>query len=191
MDWVSALTLFDDDRMRVGIIVVFLVAYAILVAVPFVPGVEIGLSLMMMEGPWSAPLIYFSTGAGLSMAFAAGEWISYTRLHRIFEDLRLKQACRLLKAVEPLSHAERLDALHSNSPAWLRPLATRYRYILLAVLINLPGNAVIGGGGGILSASGLSRLFQPTHTIVTIFIAVAPVPVAVWVFRIDLGNFLD
>ncbi len=190
MGWVTGLELLEDDRLRIGMLVAFLVAYALLIAVPFVPGVEIGLSLMMMEGPWIAPLIYSSTVAGLVLAYAGGEWVPYARLHRIFEDLRLMKACRLLETVEPLSRTARLDALRARSPAWLRPLATRYRYVLLAILVNLPGNVVLGGGGGILFTAGLSRLFLPVQTIMTLLLAVAPVPLAVWLFDIDLGAFL-
>lgn len=191
MGWVTGLALFEDDRLRIGMLVVFLLAYALLIAGPFVPGVEIGLSLMVMEGPWIAPLIYGSTVAGLSLAYAVGEWVPDARLHRVFEDLRLKKACRLLEAVQPLSRTERLQALRARAPGWLRPLATRYRYVLLGLLVNMPGNAVLGGGGGILFAAGLSRLFLPVQIVVTILVAVAPVPLAVWVFDIDLGAFLD
>ena len=191
MGWVTGLALFEDDRLRIGMLVAFLLAYSLLIAVPFVPGVEIGLTLMVMEGPWIAPLVYGSTVVGLSLAYAVGEWVPYSRLHRVFEDLRLKNACRLLEAVEPLSRTERLQALRARAPRWLRPLATRYRYILLGLLVNLPGNAVLGGGGGILFTAGPSRLFLPVQTVVTILVAVAPVPLAVWLFDIDLGAFLD
>lgn len=191
MDWVTGLSLFEDDRLRIGTLVAFLLVYALLISVPFVPGVEIGLSLMVMEGPRIAPLIYISTVAGLSLAYAVGEWIPYPRLHRILEDLRLMKACRLLEAVEPLSHIERLEALRSQAPTCLRPVVTRYRYVLLAIFVNLPGNAVLGGGGGLLFTAGLSRLFLPAQTVLTILLAVAPVPLAVCLFDIDLGTFLD
>ncbi|MDV7202452.1 hypothetical protein RYZ18_14060 [Roseovarius sp. 10] len=186
MGWVTGLALFEDDRLRIGMLVAFLLAYALLIAVPFVPGVEIGLSLMVMEGPWIAPLIYMSTVAGLAIAYGVGEWIPYPRLHRIFEDLRLMKACRLLEAVEPMSRVERLEALRSQAPTWLRPVATRYRYLLLAILVNFPGNAVLGGGGGILFSAGVSHLFPPKPTILTILFAVAPVPLVVFLFHINL-----
>jgi len=189
--WVTGLAPSGGDRLRAGMLVAFLVAYAVLIALPFVPGVEVGLSLMVIEGPWITPFIYIATVAGLSLAFAAGEWVPYARLHRLLGDLRLSRACRLLEAVGPLSRTERLEALRARAPAWLRPVATRYRYALLAILVNMPGNAVLGGGGGILFAAGLSRLFLPLQTGVTILVAVAPVPLAVWLFGIDLGAFLD
>lgn len=191
MGWITGLALFEDDSLRISLLISFLVAYALLISVPFVPGVEIGLSLMVMEGPWIAPLIYVSTVAGLILAYAAGEWVPYRRLHGIFEDLRLMKACRLLETVAPMSRSERLEALRMRAPIWLRPLATRYRYVLLAILVNLPGNAVLGGGGGILFTAGLSRLFLPLQTFLTILISVAPVPLGVWLFDLDLGAFLD
>ena len=189
--WVSGLDLFENQHLRVGLSIVFLVAYAVLISVPFVPGIEIGLSLIVMEGPRIAPLVYITTILGLSLAYAAGEWVPYDRLRRIFADLRLVRACRLLDTVEPLSRTERLETLRTRAPGWLRPLATRYRYVLIGALLNLPGNAIIGGGGGILFTAGLSRLFLPYQMIMTLLIAVAPVPLAVWTFGIDLRGLFD
>lgn len=191
INWVLGLSLFEDDRLRIGLLVVFLLAYALLIAFPFVPGVEIGLSLMMMEGSWIAPQIYISTVAGLVLAYAVGEWMPYARLRRVFEDLRLSKACRLLSETESLTRAERMQVLRTRAPKILHPLASRYRYLLLAILLNLPGNAVVGGGGGIMFTAGLSRLFLPSKTTLTIIIAVAPLPFAVWLFDIDLGAFVD
>jgi len=58
----------------------------------------------------------------------------------------------------------------------------RYRYVNLAALINIPGNSVIGGGGGIAFISGLSGVFRPIPTILTIALATAPVPLTIWLF---------
>lgn len=191
MDWITGLELFADQRLRVRLLVALLIAYAVLISIPFVPGIEIGLSLMMMEGPWIAPLIYISTVAGLCIAYSVGERVPYARLHRIFADLRMNKACQMIEALEPLNRAERLDALRRRTPAWLNPLASRYRYLMIAALVNLPGTSIIGGGGGIMFTAGLSRLFLPPQTVLTILLAVAPVPLAVWIFDIDLGAFLD
>lgn len=191
MRWVMGLELFADDRLRIGMLLAFLLAYALLIAVPFVPGVEIGLTLMALEGPSIAPFIYLATATGLCLAYAAGEWIPYARLHRLFADMHLTGACRLLDTVAPLGRSQRLDALRARAPRWLRPLATRFRYVFLALLVNLPGSSLIGGGGGILFTAGLSRLFLPVQTVVTILCAVAPVPLAVWLFGVDIGKMLD
>jgi len=45
--------------------------------------------------------------------------------------------------------------------------------------VNMPGNSIIGGGGGIMIVAGLSGIFTPLATFVTVVIAVSPVPLAV------------
>lgn len=186
--WAAGLPVFGNGGARTGMLLLFLLAYALLIAVPFVPGVELGLSLMVAEGPRIVPGVYLATVLGLSLAYAAGEWIPYRRLHRLLSDLRLDGAGRLLAAVAPLDRQARLDLLADRAPTWLRPMVVRYRHVLIAALINLPGSAVIGGGGGIMFAAGLSRLFRPLPMLLTVALAVAPVPLAVWAFDLDLAR---
>ena len=164
----------------------FLLVYSALLAVPFVPGVEVGLTLMAMEGPWIAPWVYLATVLGLSIAYIAGEWMPHARLRQILADLNLRRAGAFLERVQPLGRTARLRLLQDRAPKWLRPLVCRFRYVLLAVVINLPGNALIGGGGGLLFMAGFSRLFQPAVVLLTIAAAVAPVPIAVWGFGVDV-----
>jgi hypothetical protein len=157
-----------------------LLAYALLIAIPFVPGVELGLTLMMVEGAVIAPFIWAATLLGLVLAFAAGALLPYPVLRRTLEDLRLRRAAGLVATLEPLDRDERLAALRDRLPRWLSPLVRSQRYVLLAILINLPGNSVLGGGGGILLLAGMSRLFSPLATLATVAIAVAPVPILVY-----------
>ena len=49
----------------------------------------------------------------------------------------------------------------------------------MAIAVNTPGNSIIGGGGGIMILAGLSGLFSPLSTFLTVIIAVSPVPLAV------------
>ena len=58
-------------------------------------------------------------------------------------------------------------------------IAVRYRYLAIALAINMPGNSIIGGGGGIMMIAGLSGIFTPLATFLTVVIAVSPVPLAV------------
>ena len=51
--------------------------------------------------------------------------------------------------------------------------------------INVPGNIALGGGGGLLLFAGLSRLFAPLPLLVTLIVAISPVPVAVWFMGYD------
>ncbi len=184
--WFSARTADIHPSAQVGMLVALLLVYVLLIAVPFVPGIEIGLMLLAVEGAWIAPWLYLATIAGLLLAYGAGEWVPYARLHRILADLHMRRACALLEHVHPLSREERVMLLRDNAPKWLRPFISRYRYLFVAAVINLPGNAVIGGGGGILFLTGLSRLFRPAAVALTLALAVMPVPLAVWVFGIDI-----
>jgi hypothetical protein len=47
----------SDGRLRFWFLAGLLLAYSVLIAAPFVPGIELGLTLMAMEGPWIAPWI--------------------------------------------------------------------------------------------------------------------------------------
>ena len=76
----------------------------------------------------------------------------------------------------------RLKRLQAALPdKWAGPLL-RFRYVALALLINLPGNGLLGGGGGICLMTGLSRMFRRGATLLTIALAVLPVPLVVWGF---------
>jgi len=186
VDWATALTAKGHPGAQTGMLVMLLLIYALLIAVPFVPGIEIGLSLLMLEGAWIAPFIYGATVIGLLLAYSAGERMPYSRLHRLFADLHMHRVCSLLDRLQPLDRAERVNLLRDRAPRWLRPSVARYRYLLLAVLINVPGNAFFGGGGGILFLAGFSRMFRPVAMALTIALAVAPVPLAVWALDIDI-----
>lgn len=185
--WANAQAQSGHIGMRRGVLVGLLLVYALLVAVPFVPGVEIGLTLMAIEGPWIAPWVYGATVAGLVLAYLAGEAMPLEPLRRALADLRLNRAAALLDRVHPLDKAQRLAVLQARAPRWARPLVSRFRYGLIALLINLPGSAVLGGGGGILFVAGFSRLFLRLPMVATILLAVAPVPFLVWALGLELS----
>lgn len=167
---------------RNGLILLMLVLYAVLIAVPFVPGIEIGVMLMVLRGAEIAPAVYAATLGGLLLAFLAGRLLPYPVLHRLCLDLRLAGAARLVETVAPLSEAQRLALLRRALPRRLGGVATRWRYLTIAALVNVPGNGVIGGGGGICLIAGLSGLFSARAITLTLALAVAPVPLAVWLY---------
>ena len=195
MEWIldktSAMS-GENLNMMVGVLALLLLAYSLVIAVPFVPGIEIGLSLLLLRGAEIAPFVYMATVLGLMLAFGAGRWLPYNWLHATFADLRMRSACTLIEKLEPLDRPQRLAVLKRLLPDWAAPLALKGRYLLLAALINLPGNSLIGGGGGLTFVAGFSRLFDARITALTIALAVMPVPLAVWVFGIDiLGGISD
>jgi hypothetical protein len=48
--------------------------------------------------------------------------------------------------------------------------------------LNVPGNGLVGGGGGIAFMVGMSGLFSLNGYILTLLIAVAPVPLLFYLF---------
>ncbi|MBL4751010.1 MAG: hypothetical protein JKX71_10600 [Amylibacter sp.] len=180
----------QNTPLMIGLMCLVLLTYILLISIPFVPGIEIALSLMVVRGPDVVIWVYAATIMGLMLAFLAGRYLSYTHLHNIFRDLRMKRACKLLDTIQPLSRSERLDTLKNRIPAFLRPFLIEGRYALIGIVLNIPGNALVGGGGGILLVAGLSRLFSTGWMFITLMIAVAPVPIAILVFDIDPMAFL-
>jgi hypothetical protein len=151
-----------------------------------VPGIEIGLAILMMQGAAAAPSVYLATVAGLMLGYAAGYRIPPRWLGGIFADVGLARASAFVERLEQLTPTERLAALRDCLPERLGWLALGWRYLLLALLLNLPGNGLLGGGGGIMLVAGLSGLFRPALTLLTIALAVAPVPLLVWSLGLDM-----
>lgn len=184
LDWVmgrtEALPPGSGLALRVTILGGVLVVYALLIAIPFVPGIEVGFSLIMMRGAEVVWPVYAATVLGLILAYLAGRFIPYRWLQRVFLDLRLTRASALIDALQPLSPDRRLALMRARLPGRLGNLAVGWRYLLLAGLINLPGSALIGGGGGICLLAGLTGLFRMRATVLTILLAVLPFPLAVW-----------
>ena len=185
-DWVvSALSIElrpNNEELIHRIIMVSSIIFGLLVAVPFVPGVELGLTLIGVFGPKIVFLVYLTTLIGLSIGFIVGRLVSLRSLALLFENLNLSKASNLLNTVEPLEMEDRLKFLTSQAPSRAVPFLIRHRYIALAVLVNLPGNILIGGGGGISLIAGASRLFSLPGFLTTIALAVSPLPLAILFF---------
>lgn len=186
MHLTDALPAAERGLLRALILIGILAIYAALIAVPFVPGIEIGLSLLVLRGPDIAPAVYLATLCGLCLAYGAGRIMPLSLLRQTFGDLHIRSACRLIDRIAPLNPKERLVVLRGALPRWLGEALVRYRYVSLAAVLNLPGNALLGGGGGLSLVAGLSGVFAPGATLLTLALAVAPVPLAVWFWDISL-----
>ena len=158
------------------------VLYALILALPFVPGVEIGIALLTMLGPMAAPYVYIATVGGLTLAFLAGRLIPMHALARGVRATGLERGGALIDDLGAQPPEKRVVILAARAQSrWLIRLL-RHRHVALVVLLNMPGNAVIGGGGGIALTAGLSRLFSLPAFLLVVALAVAPVPLAVWLF---------
>lgn len=169
-----------DNEQQVHRAIMFgAVAYIGLLAMPFVPGAEIGLAMLAAFGAAIAPLIYVCTVTSMTLAFAIGRFLPIGVLERLLSLLRMRRAAALVARAAPLSQEDRLAMLLDGQEKRAVSLALRYRYVALALAVNTPGNSVIGGGGGIMIMAGLSGIFSPLSTFLTIVLAVSPVPLAV------------
>jgi hypothetical protein len=185
----AKIMLYETDaaaRAMIGLIITVMIGYAILLAIPFVPGVEIGIAILMIEGASAAPMVYVATVSGLLIAFSIGQFAPLDRLVRLCNDLRLSRAAALLKRIKRTPREDRLNAMHDRLPKWLARVLCDYRYVTLGLLLNMPGNIALGGGGGIMMAGGLSRLFQSRFVILTVILATFPVPLSVWLLGADV-----
>lgn len=140
-----------------------LIVYVILLAIPFVPSAEIGLAVMLTLGSSMAIPVYAATVLGLSIAFAIGR---LTHRHRLGN-----------AGGKAPQTTDVLAALHQRfreRPVLQRIL--RFRGLAVIVMINMPGNTVLGGGGGIAIAIGYSRTLTFKGFLACAAVAVAPVP---------------
>jgi hypothetical protein len=179
-DWISGqltdhLTPSTEPAVH-RLIMTAIALYVLLMMLPFVPGVEIGLGMMVMFGPEIAPLVYGATVLALTLAFLIGRLVPQPAIVRVFETLRLSRAARLLRDLEPLDTDARLELLLGNASSRAVPFLLRHRFLALIAALNVPGNAVIGGGGGICLVAGFSRLFALPKFALAVAVAVLPVP---------------
>ena len=150
--------------------------YILWMAIPFVPGIELGLALMVMLGPQGVVLVYLCTLLSLSLSFALGRLISLKALARFVEWLHLQKARDLILRLEPLSPQERVDVLLETAPSKIVPFLLEHRYLMIAFILNMPGNALIGGGGGIGLIAGMSKLYSFPRYLLLVSLAITPLP---------------
>jgi len=163
-------------------LVLLWLAYVLLLAIPFVPSTEIGISLLISHGAVAAPFVYLGTLMGLLLAYGIGVLLSGPVSCRFLLLFGLKKLCAFVEEAKNLTHEQRMKKMQQALPPWASRWVLGHRALLLAALLNIPGNSVIGGGGGIAMLSGISRTFITLQFTLTIALATAPVPLIVWFF---------
>lgn len=180
---IVAVNVEPHDAARVNMLIATaLGAYVITSATPFVPGAEIGFGLILLFGASIAILVYLGMVAALLISFLIGRFLPPSLVARCFGYFGLARARNLVLQVAPLRGKERLEFLAAKAPSRLVPIMLRHRYLTLILILNLPGNSVVGGGGGIALTAGLSRLYSFPAFLGTILVAVAPIPTAFLIF---------
>ena len=153
--------------------------YMTLLAIPFMPGAEVGISMILVFGSKICFLVYVCTVAALIPPYLIGRLIPAIYCARAFEFVGLSKAQRLVERIAPLTAQQRLDYLLDNAPTRIGPFLIRHRFVALAIVLNIPGNIIIGGGGGIAMIAGMSGLYSLSRYLATIAIAVAPIPLII------------
>ena len=150
--------------------------YVILLSIPFVPGVELGWGLLAILGVQGLIVVYPATVLGLCLSFLVGRWIPLQTLERLLHWLHWYRIEHLLASMRPLDRQNRLSILLASAPRKLLPLLLRHRFLALAVIFNMPGNSIVGGGGGIALLAGMSGLFSFPAFLLLVCIAITPIP---------------
>ncbi|MFY0613803.1 MAG: hypothetical protein JXQ99_19890 [Hyphomicrobiaceae bacterium] len=158
------------------------ILYVVLLAIPFVPGIEISLGLLAAFGRDIVPLIYVATIASLTISFLIGRFLPLKATASVFRFVSLERTEELVKQLAPLNSNQRLALLLSGAPKRFVSTLIKYRYVAIVVLLNVPGNAIVGGGGGIALLAGTSGLFSFTPFITAVALAAMPVPLLAYMF---------
>ncbi len=161
------------------VMIVGVVFYAALMAIPFVPGMEISLALLAVFGAKVAMAVYAATVAALALSCLVGRLLPLSLIATLFGSLSLQRAKGLVQRLQPLSAGQRFEVLIEHAPKRVVPVLLKHRYIAIIVALNVPGNAVIGGGGGIALLAGMSGLFTLPRFIASVSLAALPVPLFV------------
>jgi len=183
--WLMDLTALDvrpsNEPEIHAMVMVATVTYVIASAVPFVPGAEIGFGLILVLGARIALLVYGSMVVALTLAWLVGRLIPHRATAAALAFFGLHRARDLVLQTAQLDARERLVLMTERAPRRIVPFLLRHRYVALAVALNLPGNTLLGGGGGISLAAGMSGIYPFAAFVTTVAVAVAPVPLFVLV----------
>lgn len=173
------------------LLILMVIAYAALMAIPFVPGAELGIGIIALFGAAAAPVVLAATVLGLCIAYTAGRKVPQHRLTAILRRFGLEERAQYLSAdANPdMTEHDRLCALFQHNR--IASTLLKWRYLAIAALLNLPGNVVVGGGGGIALLAGASRAFSPIPFVIAVTLAASPIPVAIMLFGTEfLGDGL-
>jgi hypothetical protein len=159
------------DNWSIGVLIAGGSIYILLLSLPFVPGVELGILLMCTFGKEGIVFVYIATVTGLIIAFLMGRMLPKRMVMALSEKLGFPQPGG--------NRSDEINFLLGNffdNKKWRSNLLSKFRYPAIAVLLNMPGSNLIGGGGGIAFSCGISRNISFKLFLLTVVLAVSPVP---------------
>lgn len=165
-----------NEPMIHRLVMTAFVAFVVFAAIPFVPGAEIGLALLLLFGGQVAPLVYVGMVGALVLSFLIARLVPNSVLTRLLNWLGLRKAADFVTRLYEAEPELRLQEISAIMPSKLGRNLLSYRYLLLALALNTPGNSLLGGGGGLAYIAGASRLFPFWLYVPVVLCAVAPIP---------------
>lgn len=191
MGFHDAQVMLSTMREAVGPLTIVLlgIAYAVALAMPFVPGVELGLLIMAAFGPLGALIAYLATIGGLSLAHAIGRTLPEPIVVKFLKRIGIEVPHDgVASAMQGMVTESRLGR---TAPKRLATWLIEFRYLTLGLCLNFPGNSVLGGGGGLALLCGMSRQFRWRAFLVTVAVATSPVPILVVVGWLNIDPFME
>lgn len=165
-DGVGPAFLYFNEDMALTVLLACTLLYVLLMAMPFVPGMELGWLLMGVFGIPGILAAWLGTVAGLVLGFTMARHLT-----------ALPMGARLALQRNSLVTSNPADLnvgvkLLQRSLIWQQ----NHPYIFLLAALNLPGNLIIGGGGGIAWISGFTPGMLYRHFIPVAALATSGVP---------------
>lgn len=161
-------------------LVLLTLAYTVALALPFVPGMELGLLIMVAFGTTGLLVAYAATVLGLWLSYAVGCVLPQGLLPQRLVPTRLRAAAPSHHHPDPAGALAAVclsSRFAGHAGRKLAGWVLAHRYLSLAVCLNLPCNALIGGGGGIALLCGMSRRFGCARYLLTVCLATSPLPI--------------
>lgn len=152
-----------------------LLVFLLAAAIPFVPGAEIGLALLMILGRDAAFEVYFAMLSALLLAFTAGRLVPARFVSGLCS--RAESRWRLLRLRSSRGRRWASSAIMTRALNF----AASNRHVTLGAVLNMPGNSILGGGGGIALLAGASRQYSFLGFGTTVAVAVLPLPLLFYI----------
>ena len=145
-------------------LIIACVCYGLLLMLPFVPALELGLLLMSIYGADGIIGAYVATVSALMLSFFVGCKLGqHRKIH--------------WSANESKTQTSRQKQIRNRLLMGFYKNVSRRPYMSLALLLNMPGNVVLGGAGGIAMMAGASGHMQFFRYGLTVMLATSVLPI--------------
>lgn len=175
-EWVKELA--EKARNPVTLTILGL-AYTLLLAIPGVPGLEVGLVMMVVFGEIGIIAVWVCTVLGLNLTYFVGRRIPREKLKSWLAPKDVPEHELPSFAVgqaDTFTLVLERNKLGRKVLKWTGPPGGWRRYALVGFLLNMPGNFIIGGGGGIALFCGTSDDIKWRPFVLTTALAAMPIP---------------